>query len=344
MQTVSDIVNARRIIDGPEDNLRAVSANRYPWATPLYEQMLANNWDHKQVPLLRDKKQFNGLSKGCQFAYRSALAFLSNLDAIQVDNLTNNVAGIITDPTVRKLLTRQTFEEAVHNDAYSAIIEVLFKDPLTIYNMAGSVPMLKSKNALITENSKQVTLKPTPQNKVKAFVSNIVLEGVYFFSGFLNFYTIARSEGKMLETKDMIKYIQRDELTHLDVFSNIYLSCKQERPEVFTSELKEECQQIFRDAAVLETAWGHYSIQHGVPGLTEEGISRYIENRAEQCARMIGLGGIFAKSYNPYTWMEEYSSIKTMNKTSKNFFEGKNTRYSEIRPNFTIGRTRELAI
>jgi ribonucleoside-diphosphate reductase beta chain len=343
-QTVIDIVNARRIIDGPADNLRAISAQRYPWVQPLWEQMLANNWVAQQVPLLRDKKQFRDLSKGSQFGFRAALAFLSNLDAIQVDNLTENISRIITDPGVSKLISRQSFEEAMHNEAYSIIAEELFPgEVLDIYDMARSVPMLADKNKMILAQARQVTLEPTPQNKIKALVSNLILEGVYFFSGFLTFYSIARSTGKMLESKDMIRYIQRDELTHLDIFANAYLACKQERPELFTKELAEECQELFRKGVELETTWGHYVIQHGVPGLSEDGVALFLQERGERVARKIGLGGIWTKTMQPYDWFEDYASVDAMNKTAVNFFEGKNGRYSETIPQFTPGRSYALA-
>jgi ribonucleoside-diphosphate reductase beta chain len=342
-QSVSDIINARRIIDGPEDPIRAISMQRYPWVEPLWEQMLANNWVPSQVPLLRDKKQFGEMSAGCQFAYKSALAFLSNLDAIQVDNLTDNISGIITDPGVASLIARQTFEEAMHNRAYSVIAEALFpREVLDIYDMARTTPMLRDKNSMILAQARQVTLEPTPQNKVKAIVSNIILEGVYFFSGFLIFYSIARSTGKMLETKDMIRYIQRDELTHLRLFINAYNALKQERPELFTPEFVEELRDLFRLGAKLETTWGQFCIKKGVPGLNNEGIGRFIMDRAEGCASEIGLEGIF-KVTNPYPWFSEYATVEAMNKVQKNFFEGKNTRYSEAMPEFTVGRQRELA-
>lgn len=342
-QSVSDIINARRIIEGPEDPVRAISAQRYRWVEPLWEQMLANNWVPAQVPLLRDKKQFSEMSEGCQFGYRSSLAFLSNLDAIQVDNLAENISGFITDPGVRKLIARQTFEEAMHNQAYSVIAEELFpSEVLDIYDMARSVPMLRDKNSMILKQARQVTLEPTPQNKVKALVSNIILEGVYFFSGFLIFYSIARSTGKMLETKDMIRYIQRDELTHLRVFINAFKSLQQERPELFTQDLIAELQDLFRQAVLLETSWGKFCISRGVPGLNDEGITYFIQDRAEECAQEIGLGGIYTLR-KPYAWFDEYATVDAMNKVQKNFFEGKNTRYSEAMPEFTVGRVRELA-
>jgi ribonucleoside-diphosphate reductase beta chain len=342
-QTVSDIINARRIIDGPSDPVRAVSAQRYPWVQPLWKQMLANNWVPEQVPFLRDKKEFAELSLGCQFSFRSNLAFLSNLDAIQVDNLTDNISGIITDPGVSKLIARQTYEEAMHNEAYSVMAEELFPgEVLDIYDMARNVPMLAEKNAMILQQARTVTLDPTPQNKVKAIVSNIILEGVYFFSGFLNFYSIARSTGKMLEARDMIRYIQRDELTHLRVFINAFNALRQERPELFTKALIAELKQLFRDAVALETSWGQFTIHKGVPGLNNEGMMLFIQDRAEECAQEIGLDGIY-RINKPYAWFDEYATVEAMNKVQKNFFEGKNTRYSEAMPEFTVGRVRELA-
>jgi ribonucleoside-diphosphate reductase beta chain len=250
---------------------------------------------------------------------------------------------VFTDPGVRKLISRQTFEEAVHNEAYSVMAEELFPgEVLDIYDMARNVPMLRDKNAMILRQAKQVTLEPTPQNKVKAIVSNIILEGVYFFSGFLIFYSIARSTGKMLEARDMIRYIQRDELTHLRIFINAFHSLQQERPELFTKALLDECKELFRRAVQLEVEWGLFCIQDGVPGLNGQGVTQFIQDRAEECAQEIGLGGIYTIR-KPYAWFDEYSSIEAMNKVQKNFFEGKNTRYSEAMPEFTVGRTRELA-
>lgn len=342
-QTVSEIINARRVIEGPEDPIRAVSMQRYPWVEGLWKQMLANNWVPEQVPLLRDKKHFSEMSEGCQFAYKSALAFLSNLDAIQVDNLTENIAGVITDPGIKSLIARQTFEEAMHNRAYSVLAEELFpREVLDIYDMARSVPMLRDKNSMILAQARQVTHAPTAQNKVKALASNIILEGVYFFSGFLIFYSIARSTGKMLESRDMIRYIQRDELTHLRLFINAFNSLREERPELFTPQLIAEIKDLFRQAAVLETNWGTFCIKKGVPGLNAKGIGGFIRDRAEECAQEIGMGGIF-KIQKPYAWFDEYATVEAMNKVQKNFFEGKNTRYSEAMPEFTVGRTRELA-
>lgn len=329
-----DLVNARRMIEGPSDKLRAVSAVKYLWAVTIWDNMLKNNWTPDAASMVRDRIQFEELSVDQQNAYKRSLAFLSNLDSIQVDNLAENVSTIVTDPNVRECLYRQQFEEVIHVKTYSAIVETLFPDNvMEIYDMYHLVPQLGAKNDYIIQSSREVVLDPTPVNKVKAIVSNIALEGIYFFSGFSKFFAIGRSTGKMQGSIDSIKYIQRDELVHLDLFVNIYLTVKRERPELFTPSLLEEYQAILRQACDLECAWGEYL--GSVPGCTTEMNTEYIQYLTEKRARSIGLQGIFPNAKNPIEWVDGYSVI---NGSQKNFFESKPMTYSEDRPVFRSRR------
>lgn len=331
VRTISDIINARRIINGPADKLRAISGTKYPWTRDIWKAMIANTWFVEDVNLSPDIKEFGLLDDGQKTAYLRALAFLSNLDAIQTDNLTYNVGTFITDPTIQQLIGRQISEEWLHVEAYSTITETITQDPMMVYDMYRHVPQLSAKNDYITEQSRLVTEDPTPANKIKALVANIILEGVYFFTGFLVFYVIGRATGGINGSVDMIRYIQRDEVTHLRLFQMIYLSLRQEQPELFTPELAAECKQQFRDAAELEAAWGHYLIEDGVLGLTPAIITEYVQCLAEERAASIGLGGIYPAARNPVAWVRDYAAI---NSTQGNFFESKPLTYSNMRPTF----------
>lgn len=331
-RTTTDIVNARRIINGPSDMLRAVSATRYPWTRDVWKKMIANTWFVENVSLTRDAVEYPELESGQQQAVCRALGFLSNLDSIQVDNLTRNVATFITDPTIQQLMRRQAAEEDIHVETYSAIVETVIKDPMAVYDLYRHVPQLAAKNDYIIHQSEEVVRDPSDRNKVKALVSNMILEGVYFFSGFLTFYTIGRSTGKIQGVIDDIKYIQRDEVTHFEFFQLTYLSLRQERPELFTPELAAECRELFRKAAELEASWGHFLIEGGVLGLTPQIITQYVQWLAEQRAVAIGLGGIFPDVKNPVNWVDDYSRI---NNGQSNFFEAKPQTYSHRKPTFT---------
>lgn len=337
--TVQDIVNARRIIDGPSDKLRAVSATKYPWARPLWHKMKGNRWEVEQVSLVRDKIEFSKLSAEQQLAIRRALAFLSNLDSIQTENLALNISGIITDPSVSQLIARQQFEEWIHVEMYSAIVETLFKDPMEIYDLYRHTPVLSRKNDYIVAQGAEVTNDPTPENKVRAMVSNIALEGVYFFNGFLVFYDVNRSTGTMNGATDGIKYIQRDEVTHLEIFRNAFLSLRSERPKLFTKKLMTSCRDILANAAEMEGEWGKFVIGDGIPGLTHQIMEDYPKYLADLNAKAIGLEPIFNVKH-PVEWVDSYANI---NGVQGNFFESKPLTYTENKPQFSSRRVRAAA-
>lgn len=336
VRNLNEIIHARRVIEGPDDKLRAVSAVKYAWTTDIWSQMLKNNWTPDQVPLGRDRIQFDELSDSQRLAYKRALAFLSNLDSIQVDNLASNVVNLITDPNIRECILRQQYEEVMHVKSYSAIVETLFpQNPMEIYDMYHVVPQLAAKNDYIIESSKQVTEDPTPVNKVAALISNIALEGIYFFSGFAIFYAIGRHTGTMQGTVDMIKYIHRDELVHLDLFQKALAELRNERPELFTPALLKQYSGILAASAELEISWGNYAIGAGIPGYTAEMNAEFIRHRANRCASESSLPLPFPEEQGTHEWFYRYSNT---NGSQKNFFETKVMTYQETRPTFKSRR------
>jgi ribonucleoside-diphosphate reductase beta chain len=331
-RSTTEIVNARRIINGPSDMLRAVSATRFPWTREVWKKMIANTWFVENLTLTRDVAEYDSLEPGQQLAIKRALGFLSNLDSIQVDNLTTNVMTFITDPTIAQLMRRQAAEEDIHVETYSAIVETVIRDPMAVYDLYYHMEALAKKNDFIVAQGQIVTNDPTDRNKVKALVSNMILEGIYFFSGFLTFYTIGRSTGKIQGMIDGIKYIQRDEVTHLELFQLTYLSLRQERPDLFTPDLIEEIREMFRAATLLEYSWGKLVIEGGVLGLTDQIILGFLQTLANKRAAKIGIDAIFPEAKDTVPWFEDYAKI---NNGQSNFFESKPQTYSHRKPTFS---------
>lgn len=319
--TAQEIINRRRVIFGPEDNLRSQSPIKYPWAARLWRQMKDNNWDPAEVKLIKDGKDYKTLTDGERTAYDRALAFLAGLDSIQVNNLSTHLVGKITDPDIKRCCNRQLFEEELHVEAYSLMVENTHSNPLEIYDMYRKNPLLKNKNDFIT---KQCELLDTGEFTAEKFLyavdSNICLEGIYFFSGFLTFYTLAR-RGKMIGSSDNVKLIQRDEVTHLNLFLNIRRELRKEHPDLFMGskgdEVRENSIQLIKAAVDLESTWAAHIIEGGVLGLTPEITRQFIENLADQRAVAMGLGAIYGTK-NPVPWFDKFS---TPNGSDENFFE-----------------------
>jgi len=165
---------------------------------------------------------------------------------------------------------------------------------------------------------------PTDTNIVKAMFANQILEGIYFYSGFTYLYTLARS-GKMLGSAQMIRFIQRDEVTHLVLFQNIINTLKKERPDLFTEQLKEEVIEMFKNAVDLETQWGKYITQGQILGLTDDIIEQYIKYLADDRLKAVGFEPLYNVSH-PIKWVDDFAKF---NDQKTNFFEGTVANYSK---------------
>lgn len=326
MSEYRKIINNRRLAFGPEDKLMSMAKIKYPWAVEIYDRMEANTWFPKTIPLGGDRDCYrNQLSDRERNAYDKALAFVSNLDGIQFNNLIHNIGQHITAPEVSLAIARQAAEEGVHVRSYQFLIEAVSMNPEDVYMTFERDGMLAKKNAFILRQSEILKDEPTPANFARAIVGNVILEGIYFYSAFLTFYVLARN-GKMLASADMIRYINRDEgETHLDLFTNMHHAFKAENPHLYDEQFRQDALTLIRDAAELEIAWGQYIIQGGFLGLTDAVAEHFVKDLANKRALALNLGVVYPGVQNPVPWFDDFSKP---NATRANFFESKVSDYA----------------
>ena len=321
---MTEMINARRLIEGPEDRMMCVNPLKHKWAWEMMDRMENNDWRPKSIAMNEDIVCYKDrLDDAERTMYDRSLAFLSNLDGIQFDNLITNIGAHITSPEVSMVMSRQAYEEANHVRAYSTMTEAVSLDPAKIYGLYLTDEILSKKNQFIMQQSDALAEGFTAQKFALAVVGNICLEGIYFFSGFLGFYVLAKN-GKMLKSADQIKYIQRDELTHLDVFVHMYHTLQHERPELFTPEFYKKAEAIVRSAVDLEISWGSYIIEGGVLGVTPAIIDEYIKYLANERVAALGWAPLYPGAKNPVGWVNKFSAV---NGVESNFFEAKPTDY-----------------
>jgi len=205
------------------------------------------------------------------------------------------------------------------------IIETMGFAPEEVYWLFQTDEVLAIKNKYITESSDILGKDYSASNFVKAIVSNIALEGIYFFSGFLTFFNLDR-QGIRRGTSNRIKHIYRDEISHLPLFVKMWHTLQEERLELFTQELIKECEQIIRLAVKYECEWGKYIIKEGVLGLTDIIVDSFIQDLANQRWLSLGFTDILyvdaaGKPVNNLAkWFDSYLDL---NDTKTNFFENK---------------------
>jgi len=317
-------VNDRRIFGGNPTGIFELNDIKYQWAYNLWEMMLNNTWFPKEVDMTRDVSDYKQITQTEKDAYDKALSQLIFMDSLQTNNIMDNINPYVTSPEINLILVRQAFEEALHSQSYAVMVDTISANSKEIYDLWRKDMMLKSKNDAIAAVYEELSKNPTEHNFVKACFANQILEGIYFYSGFTYIYTLARS-GKMLGSAQMIRFIQRDEVTHLVLFQNLINSLKKERPDLFTEQLKSEVIAMFKQAVKLESDWGKYITGGQILGLTDAILEQYIQYLADDRLSSVGFPKIYNVT-NPIKWVDDFSKF---NDQKTNFFEGTVANYSK---------------
>lgn len=325
--TNREIINQRKVINGFDDGLMQVYPLKHPFGDSIFKTMLHNNWVPQEVSMGKDLEMWNSqntLTENERRVYKKSLAFVSNLDGIQTDNITSNILRQITSPEISLALIRQAYEEALHVHSYSTMVEALHLDPEEIYGMYRTDQKLYEKNRYVLKSLGKVS---SPNFKTGSFgndqlfleacVSNIILEGIYFYSAFLIFYALKRN-GKMPGSAEMIQFINRDEDIHLKLFINIVNEIKKEQPELWTEDFKKTVVENIIGAVEHEIDWGKECIQEGILGLNAENLTEYLHFIADMRLMAIGIPAHY-NTYNPFPWIDQFTQGSMI---EVNFFEG----------------------
>ena len=320
-------VGKKRMINGNTTNLNDFNNMKYGWVSDWYRQAMNNFWIPEEINLSQDLKDYFKLNEAERSAYDKILSFLIFLDSIQTANL-SNISNYVTASEVNLCLTIQAFQEAVHSQSYSYMLDTICspeKRNEILYQWKDDKILLE-RNKFIGELYNNFLREPNKYNLVKTIMANYILEGIYFYSGFMFFYNLERN-GKMPGSAQEIRYINRDENTHLWLFRNIIKELQKEEPELFNDDLKKELVDMMKSGVKNEIAWGHYVIGNNIQGINKKLIEDYIKYLGNLRLNAIGLPKIYdGNDKNPASWVDilaDANSVKT------DFFEAKSTAYAK---------------
>lgn len=320
-------VNKRRMINGNTTNLNDFNNMKYSWVSDWYRQGMNNFWIPEEINLSQDLKDYNKLSKEEKTAYDKILSFLIFLDSVQTANI-GNISNYITASEVNLCLTIQAFQEAVHSQSYSYMLDSICspEERNNILYQWRDDKILLQRNKFIGDLYNNFINNPTKKNLLKTIMANYILEGIYFYSGFMFFYNLERN-GKMPGSAQEIRYINRDENTHLWLFRNIIKELQNEEPELFTDNMKNELISMMKQGVENEIQWGHYVIGDNIQGINKKLIEDYIKYLGNLRLSAIGLPKLYDISdENPAKWVDIFADA---NLVKTDFFEAKSTAYAK---------------
>lgn len=317
-----------KIINGHSSNVLNWDDIAFSWAYPKYKKMLANFWSPFEINMSQDIKQFPDLTVKEQDTFLKIIGLLALLDSIQTD-YAGKVADYLTDSSLNALMIMLAQQEVIHNHSYSYVLSSLVprSKQEEVFEYWRTEPILRKRNDFITDGYKAFAENPTVENLLRSIVYDVILEGLFFYSGFAFFYHLARNQ-KMVSSSTMINYINRDEQIHVDLFVKIFQEVLTEYPEHNTPELASFVERTFLHASELEIDWARHVIGDNFEGIDLEDVEAYIKFYTNVRSNQLG----FQRPYegyrtNPLKWIKAYEEVDL---GKSDFFEQKSRQYTKV--------------
>jgi ribonucleoside-diphosphate reductase beta chain len=174
----------------------------------------------------------------------------------------------------------------------------------------------------MTEQTLDITTTEGKQDFVRNLVAyNIILEGIWFYSGFMVALSF-RQRNLLRNFGSLMDWVVRDESLHLKFGINLILTVLDENPDLQTAEFAAEIKKMITDAVQMEEEYNNDLLPNGILGLNASYINQYVKYLADRRLEELGFDPEYNVT-NPAKWMA------TANDTLQlvNFFESTNTSY-----------------
>lgn len=311
----------------PDDmNLHPI---KYQWAYDLYLQAVRNTWFPHEIALKEDLDDWQTMTDDEKHAVTFLMAFFNPAELIVNRSIALGQYPYIKSPECHLFLAKQMWEEANHCISFEYVLETFPFDKEKIYDVHLDSPSMQAKEEFINKYMRRMTEETldieTPEGK-KDFIrnlvaTNIVMEGVWFYSGFMVALSF-RQRNKLRNFGSMINWVLRDESLHLQFGMNLIHNILEENAELVDEEFATEIRNIIIEGVDLETAYNKDLFPRGILGLNADYVNQYVQYVADRRLEELGL----AKHYdvtNPAKWMSTATDVYEL----VNFFEAQNTSY-----------------
>jgi ribonucleotide reductase beta subunit family protein with ferritin-like domain len=283
---------------------------RYPDLWALYKKAIGSFWTVEEIDLANDLKDWENLKSDERNFIKGVLAFFAASDGIVMENIDLNFSKDVQISEARSFYAYQSFNESIHSETYSLMINKLVRDPEEEGLLLGAIqhmPIVK----------KKATWAMDWIGKDAPFAQRLVafacVEGIFFSGSFCAIFWL-KKRGLMPGLSFSNELISRDEGLH------------QEFAVTLHSHLQEKCQdiqKIVQSAVEIETEFITEALPCRLVGMNAQEMIQYIQFVADRLLTQFGEKPMY-NVRNPFDWME---NISLEGKT--NFFEKRVGDYSK---------------
>jgi ribonucleotide reductase beta subunit family protein with ferritin-like domain len=282
----------------------------------LYKKAIASFWTVEEIDLGGDLKDWEKLNNDEQHFIKTVLAFFAASDGIVMENIDLNFSKDTHISEARSFYAYQSFNESIHSETYSLMIDKLVKDPeekQRLFKAIETIPVVRKKAEWAF---KWMGPDASFAQRLIAFAC---VEGIFFSGAFCSIFWL-KKRGLMPGLSFSNELISRDEGLHQEFAVTLYshLKTKLDDNTVF---------QIVVEALDIEKEFITEALPCRLIGMDSNSMSEYIMFVAQRLLNQLGVTRHKIMASNPFDWME---NISLEGKT--NFFEKRVGEYSKFMP------------
>ena len=282
----------------------------------MYKDALATFWTAEEINLTKDRDDWeNKLNENERKFIKNILAFFAGSDGIVMENLAERFMNDIQIPEARQFYSYQLYNEAIHSETYSLLIDTFIKDEKEkddAFNATTRLPCVKQKADWAIN-----WIQDGDSAFAKRLLAFVCVEGIFFSGSFCAIYWI-KNRGLMPGLTFSNELIARDEGMHTNFAIELYNMLSEH------NKLSQETiHAIFNDAVSIEKEFITDSLPCSLIGMNSTLMKQYIEYVADRLLTQLGCEKIW-KSENPFDFMNMISL-----RPKSNFFEVKVGEYTK---------------
>ena len=277
----------------------------YPDIWQLYKDSLSTFWTVEEINLSKDKEDWRKMTEDERFFIKNVLAFFASSDGVVMENLVERFMNDVGIAEARSFYSYQIFNENIHNETYSLLIDTYIDDEEEKYELLNSID-----NHPIVSLKGEWALKwiaDKDSSFAKRLIAFAIVEGVFFSGSFCAIYWL-KKRGLMPGLTFSNELISRDESQHTDFACLLYSKLEHKLDRV-------EFKRIMIEAVFIEIDFITKALPCHLLGMNKDLMSDYIKFVSDRLCVQLGYSKIWNVT-NPFDFMELISL-----RPKSNFFE-----------------------
>jgi len=284
---------------------------QYPDLWNMYKRAVASFWTVEEVPLAQDVIDWRDkLTADERHFIKHILGFFAGSDGMVMENLQMNFSHEVQIPEARQFYAFQTFNESIHSEQYSLLIDALISDDKERDNLFKAIETIPAVGKKAQWAQKWLS---SDKSFAERLVAWICVEGLLFSGSFCAIFWL-RNRGVMPGLGLSNEFISRDEGLHQQFGELLYSKLEHKLPS-------SAVEKIIAEAVENEKEFICEAIPCKMIGMNSDLMAQYIEFVADRILTALGYARLY-NSANPFDFME---LISLHGKT--NFFEKKVAEY-----------------